>query len=106
MPRTTSDHVPVMGGTEWILLFVLAILWGSSFFFNGIGARELPALTFVWLRVAVASAALLVTLRLSGLTMPPGRVWLSFRHGHPDNLLPFLLMVCGQHRIGGGQPPF
>ena len=103
MPRTTSDHVPVMGGTEWILLFVLAILWGSSFFFNGIGARELPALTFVWLRVAVASAALLVTLRLSGLTMPPGRVWLSFfGMGILNNVLPFVLIVWGQHRIAGG----
>ena len=103
MPRTTSDHVPVMGGTEWILLFVLAILWGSSFFFNGIGARELPALTFVWLRVAVASAALLVTLRFSGLTMPPGRVWLSFfGMGILNNVLPFVLIVWGQHRIASG----
>lgn len=42
MPRTTSDHVPVMGGTEWILLFVLAILWGSSFFFNGMAHENCP----------------------------------------------------------------
>lgn len=67
-----------MGGTEWSLLSSLRVLWEGSFFFNGIGARELPALTFVWLRVAVASAALLITLRLSGLTMPPRRAWLAF----------------------------
>lgn len=92
-----------MGSTEWALLLSLAVLWGSSFFFNGIGARELPAMTFVWLRVAVASAALLVTLRLLGLTMPSGRVWLAFLGmGMLNNVLPFVLIVWGQHRIASG----
>lgn len=92
-----------MGGTEWALLFSLAVLWGSSFFFNGIGGRELPALTFVWLRVAVASAALLATLRLSGVARPPRRAWPAFfAMGLLNNVVPFILIVWGQHRIASG----
>jgi hypothetical protein len=36
---------------------------GDSFYFNGVALRELPSFTLVWLRVAVAAAALLLVLR-------------------------------------------
>ena len=40
---------------DWSLLGVLSVLWGGSFFFNGVVLRELPPLTLVLLRVALAS---------------------------------------------------
>jgi drug/metabolite transporter (DMT)-like permease len=93
-----------MGGREWGLLLVLAVLWGGSFFFNGVGVRELPALTFVWLRVAVAAAALGLALRVLGLGLPRGReVWMAFLGmGLLNNVLPFGLIVWGQHSIASG----
>jgi len=44
---------------DWSLLGVLAILWGGSFFFNGVALKELPPLTLVFLRVAIAATILL-----------------------------------------------
>ena len=35
------------------------MLWGGSFFFNGVVLRELPPLTMVFLRVAIAAIILL-----------------------------------------------
>jgi len=95
---------PVMGGREWAMLPALAMLWGGSFFFNGVAVRELPSFTLVWLRVACAAVTLLVVLRLLGQRMPMhGRVWLAFfGMGLLNNVLPFVLIVWGQHRIASG----
>jgi len=95
---------PVMGGAGWAMLLALAVLWGGSFFFNGVAVRELPSFTLVWLRVAVAAAMLLSAVRLLGQRMP-GRaeVWAAFfGMGLLNNVLPFVLIVWGQHRIASG----
>ncbi len=93
-----------MSGREWALLLVLALLWGGSFFFNGVAVRELPSLTLVWLRVASAAATLLIVLRLLGGRMPmQSRVWVAFfAMGLINNVLPFALIVWGQHHIASG----
>ncbi len=95
---------PVMGRREWAMLLALAVLWGGSFFFNGVAVRQLPSFTLVWLRVAVAAAALLLAVRLLGQRMPrDGRTWLAFfGMGLLNNALPFVLIVWGQHRIPSG----
>src|ERR1700752_4563129 len=95
---------PVMSGKEWAMLLALALVWGGSFFFNGIAVRELPSFTLVWLRVACAAIALLAVLRLLGQRMPTqGRVWIAFfGMGLLNNVLPFVLIVWGQHRIASG----
>ncbi len=95
---------PAMGGREWVMLLALAVLWGGSFFFNGVAVRELPSFTLVWLRVAVAAATLLLVLRLLGQRMPmAGRVWAAlFGMGLLNNAVPFSLFVWGQHHIASG----
>ena len=99
-----SAMTPVMGGREWAMLLALAVLWGGSFFFNGIAVRELPSFTLVWLRVAVAAATLLLVLRLLGQRMPTGgRIWAAFfGMGLLNNVIPFVLIVWGQHHIASG----
>jgi len=99
-----GDGAPAMGGREWGMLLLLAVLWGGSFFFNGVAVRELPSLTLVWLRVLVAAAALLFMLRLLGNQMPTGRgVWAAFfGMGLLNNGIPFVLIVWGQHHIASG----
>jgi drug/metabolite transporter (DMT)-like permease len=93
-----------MSGKEWAMLIGLAVLWGGSFFFNGVALRELPSFTLVWLRVACAAATLLIVLRLIGQRMPmQSRVWAAFfGMGILNNALPFVLIVWGQHRIASG----
>lgn len=95
---------PAMGGQQWAMLLALAALWGGSFFFNGVAVRELPAFTLVWLRVAVAAAALLLVLRALGQGMPrDGQVWVAFLGmGLLNNVVPFALIVWGQHHIASG----
>jgi drug/metabolite transporter (DMT)-like permease len=104
MPSDEAAPSPVMGWREWTLLLTLAVLWGGSFFFNGVAVRELPSWTLVWLRVALAAAALLLLLRLLGQRMPrDGDTWRAFfGMGVLNNVLPFFLIVWGQHQIASG----
>jgi drug/metabolite transporter (DMT)-like permease len=95
---------PVMGGREWLMLLALAIVWGGSFFFNGVAVRELPSFTLVWLRVGVAATTLMLMMRMLGQQMPrEGRVWaVFFGMGLLNNVLPFVPIVWDQHRIASG----
>jgi drug/metabolite transporter (DMT)-like permease len=93
-----------MDGRTWALLLALAVLWGGSFFFNGVAVHELPSFTLVWLRVAVAAMALLAILLLRGQAMPrdPG-IWAAFFGlALLNNVVPFVLIVWGQHQIPSG----
>jgi drug/metabolite transporter (DMT)-like permease len=94
----------MMGSNEWMMLLALATLWGGSFFFNGVAVRELPSFTLVWLRVSTASVVLLLIPRLLGQKMPNSvRIWAAFfGMGLLNNVLPFVLIVWGQHRIASG----
>lgn len=94
----------VMGAREWGMLIMLSLLWGGSFFFIGIAVKALPPFTIVALRVSLAAVALLVFLRLMGLSMPRDRrVWLAFfGMGLLNNLIPFSLIVWGQTHIASG----
>lgn len=89
---------------EWIMLLILATVWGGSFFFNGIAVRELPVLTIVVSRVALAALILLAVLRLRGERLPRDRrVWGAFfGMGLLNNAIPFSLIVAGQQHIASG----
>jgi len=95
MEQAKTVGTPTMGGREWAMLLTLAVLWGGSFFFNGVAVRELPSFTLVWLRVALAAATLLMVLRLLGQRMPTaGRVWAAFfGMGLLNNVVPFVLIL-------------
>ena len=68
-----------MNGPEWALLILLSVVWGGSFFFNGVAVAELPPLSVVAARMAGAAGVLLVVLRAFGLRLPrEGRVWGRF----------------------------
>ena len=89
---------------EWGLLFTLSILWGGSFFFNGVAVRELPTFTIVVGRVALASVALLLVMRVTGQQFPRNpRIWIVFGGmGMLNNVVPFSLIVWGQIQVASG----
>src|SRR4051794_27544453 len=93
-----------MDAQDWSLLAVLSVLWGGSFFFNGIALKELPPLTLVLLRVVIAAAILLPMLRLRGLTLPRDVAgWRPFvAVALFNNVVPFSLIVVGQTFISSG----
>jgi drug/metabolite transporter (DMT)-like permease len=89
---------------DWMLLLLLSILWGGSFFFNGVAVRELPPLTIVLARVTIA-AALLLPLLWARRGRLPARLcgWMPFLvMGLLNNVIPFSLIVMGQTRIASG----
>ncbi|MCA6113648.1 DMT family transporter [Bradyrhizobium sp. WSM 1738] len=89
---------------DWVLLAVLSILWGGSFFFNSVVLRELPPLTLVLLRVLLAAMILLPVLFFRRLPFPKG--WMGWRPFFLvalfNNVLPFSLIVTGQMYIPSG----
>lgn len=89
---------------EWTILIVLSIIWGGSFFFIGLSAKELPSFTIVFLRVGLASIILWPTLMLVGLKMPKDKeIWKMFFYiGLINNVTPFSLIAWGQHHIASG----
>lgn len=104
MAHKLKSSSPVMSVREWTMLLALATLWGGSFFFNAVGVRELPSFTLVWLRVSVAAAALILALRALGQPLPRSlRIWAAFfGMALLNNVVPFVLIVWGQHRIASG----
>ncbi|CAM5191326.1 Threonine/homoserine efflux transporter RhtA OS=Bosea thiooxidans OX=53254 GN=SAMN05660750_01669 PE=4 SV=1 [Bosea thiooxidans] len=99
-----SPSQPVMDLSDWLLLLLLSLLWGASFFFGKIAVSEWPPLAVVLARVGMAAAALLLVVRLSGLSMRVGgRMWLAFfGMGLLNNLIPFGLIFWGQTQIASG----
>lgn len=100
-----SDAIRVrMSGREWGLMLLLSALWGGSFFFIGTAVRDMPVLTIVLLRVALAAAALWIVVRATGRRVPRGAAtWGAFLvMGLLNNVIPFALIVRGQKQIPSG----
>jgi drug/metabolite transporter (DMT)-like permease len=89
---------------DWSLLALLSVLWGGSFFFNGVVLKELPPLTVVLLRVTLAALLLLPLLWVYRIRFPRGLSgWRPFfAIALVNNVLPFSLIVAGQTYIPSG----
>jgi drug/metabolite transporter (DMT)-like permease len=95
---------PTMGPREWLLLVVLSLLWGGSFFFAEVALAELPPMTVVLARIGLAALALNLLVLANGRRLPRSpRLWGAFLvMGALNNLLPFSLIVWGQTQIASG----
>jgi drug/metabolite transporter (DMT)-like permease len=98
LPGTT------MSARSWGLLLLLGMIWGGSFFSVSIAVKEIPPLTLVLVRVALAAAALHLYLLVRGpsfaLVRPYAGWFLAL--GFFNNAVPFSLMFIGQTAIGAG----
>lgn len=97
-PATTMDR------QTWLLLILLSVLWGGSFFFASAALRELPPFTVVLARVALGATFLLPFLKRLGGALPDTIAgWKPFFvMGMLNNVIPFSLLVIGQTYITGG----
>ena len=93
-----------MSALAWFLLVTLSVLWGGSFFFVGVAVAEIPPLTLVTLRVAIAAAMLWAALPLLGTAPPRGaRAWGAIAvMGLINNVIPFTLIVWAQQTLPSG----
>ena len=87
-----------------MLLVLLSVVWGGSFFFNGIALREFPTLSIVTARVGLAALALLFLSRMLGHDIELNRQILKafFGMSFLNNVVPFSMIVWGQQHIASG----
>jgi drug/metabolite transporter (DMT)-like permease len=93
-----------MNGSDWLIMLVLAVIWGGAFFFIGVAVRHVPPLTYVWLRVTIAAVALWIFVKARGGSLDlPRQVWGSIvLLAILNNALPFTLFGWGQTHIASG----
>ena len=93
-----------MDARTWALLLALSVLWGGSFFFIGVAVGEVPPLSIVFARVALAATALHLLLALQGRTLQFDRAGWRAILGMAllNNVVPFVLIVWGQVQIASG----
>ena len=87
------------------MLILLGAIWGGSFFFARIAVAEIPPLTLVLLRVAIAGAALHLYLLARGPSFAlalPHLPMLSSLLALLNNVIPFSLIFAGQTALGAG----
>lgn len=93
-----------MSATDWLLLLVLSVFWGGSFYFAKIAVREIPPLTLALSRVAIAAAALVMIAHALREPWPrDARTWVNFTiMAAFNNALPFAVMFWGQIYVSVG----
>ena len=89
---------------SWLLLIILSVLWGGSFFFVAVALRELPPMTLALARVAFAAAFIYPIFKMQGGSLPATFAgWKPFIvMGLFNNIIPFSLIFAGQARIASG----
>ncbi|WP_149758362.1 DMT family transporter [Neomesorhizobium albiziae] len=93
-----------MTARDWAMVLFLGAIWGGSFFFARIAVAEIPPLTLVLFRVAIAAAALHIYLAARG---PSFRLALPYAASFValallNNIIPFSLIFAGQTELGAG----
>ncbi len=93
-----------MGVQQWLMLFLLSVLWGGSFFFMKVALDELPVFTIVLLRVSSAALMLYLFLKITKVEIPSSlKIWrLFFYLGLFNNIIPFALIIYGMTEIASG----
>ena len=94
----------LMNRSDWLTLAALAVIWGAAFLFISMAVHEVAPLTYVWVRLTLAAAAMWLFLwwrsESAGL---PRRVWGSILVlALFNNAIPFVLFGWGQTHIASG----
>ena len=89
---------------NWLLLILLSVLWGGTFFFVAVALPEIPPLTLVLARCVIATLALVPLLLALGFQFPTGRAaWRDFTvMAVLNNIIPFTLIFYGQKVVPSG----
>jgi drug/metabolite transporter (DMT)-like permease len=93
-----------MKNKDWFLVILLGVFWGASFLFVEILLEYVTPFVVVYLRVAIASALLLIYILIRNIKFQfsRGNLFNLFVMGLLNNILPFLLIAYGQQSITGG----
>jgi len=94
----SNDISSVMSIRVWGMLMLLSFVWGGSFFFHALLVKELPPMTIVFLRVALAAVFIWIYIAFRKIRVPKSiGAWVALAcMGVLNNVLPFSLIVWGQ----------
>ncbi|MDC1133773.1 DMT family transporter [Alphaproteobacteria bacterium] len=93
-----------MKNKDWILVILLGLCWGSSFFFVEMLLKHLSPFMIVYLRVSIASIFLIVFIIIRGtkFKLSLKNLFNLFIMSLLNNIFPFLLITFGQQTTTGG----
>ena len=93
-----------MKNKDWILVILLGLCWGSSFFFVEMLLKYLSPFMIVYLRVSIASVFLIVFIIIRGtkFKLSLKNLFNLFIMSLLNNVFPFLLITFGQQTTTGG----
>ena len=93
-----------MANKDWLLVSLLGLFWGSSFFFVEVLLKYLSPFMIVYLRVSIASIFLILFIYFKGI-----KFQFTFNNFFNlsimsllNNIFPFLLITFGQQTTTGG----
>lgn len=86
---------------EWILVGVLAVLWGSSYLWMNLALRAYPPLTLTAVRVSIAAAVLMTFVVVRGYRLPSdNKTWLwLIAQAFLGVVIGFTLLAWGQQFV-------
>lgn len=94
---------PTLSATNWLLIIVLSVLWGGTFFFTKVAISEIPTFALTFARVVIAATFLACVVRLSGMSLPRRELWGAlFVMALFNNAVPFCLITWGQNYTTAG----
>lgn len=95
---------PSISLTAWLMLLLLGLLWGGSFFFARVAVHSIPPVTLALLRFLIAALTLhLFIAGRFGVYRELGARWPAFLLlGLINNVIPQTLIFVGQTQIGAG----
>ena len=93
---------PTIG--DYLLLALLAAIFGGSFVLISQASASIPVLSLVAGRLMLALIIFLILMRFVGQTLPAfGRIWISITASAIfGNALPFYLITLGQQKVDAG----
>ena len=88
----------------WLLMLLLGLIWGGTFFLSEILLLELSPFQIVFHRVSIAALVMVLYITIKGIALPKdGPIWLALAvMGLLNNAIPFSAIVFGQQYITGG----
>jgi len=91
-------------GYDYLLLFILAMIWGSSFMLQKIVVEEIPPVTLTAMRQLIGAAVMVGILAFAGsrLNATPWEHFLMFVSGILGTVLPFSLIATGLQTLDSG----
>jgi len=93
-----------MSPRTWLLMMLLGLIWGGTFFLSEILLLEMAPFQIVFHRVSIAAIIMVIYITWRGKRLPRDkRSWFALAiMGLLNNAIPFSAIVFGQQYITGG----